>query len=174
MLISIIYLFFAIVLTACSNNNMEDMAHSHMILQGSSEVPVSLKVAEDPTYPVGSKAISEANHMGEMMKGVEVEIVGAYETAAYVTSYTPSNDHPRVENHKWIVHEEFVDVGDEPLQPGTEVKTTANHMMGMEGTVQEIISSEKTTVYMVNFTTADGQEAVNHKWLTEEELAPLE
>ncbi|MEN2768023.1 DUF1541 domain-containing protein [Ornithinibacillus xuwenensis] len=54
------------------------------------------------------------------------------------------------------------------------MKTTANHMMGMEGTVQEIISSEKTTVYMVNFTTADGQEAVNHKWLTEEELAPLE
>ncbi|MDL4840372.1 YdhK family protein [Aquibacillus rhizosphaerae] len=172
-LVSILFLFFVIVLSSCADE-MEEMDHSHMNLQGSSEVPEDLKVAENPTYPVGSKAISRADHMGEMMMGVEVEIVGAYETTAYVTSYTPSDEHPRVENHKWVVHEEFIDIGNETLQPGTEVKTTASHMMGMEGSFQEIVSSEETTVYMVDFMTTDGQEAINHKWVTEEELEPLE
>ncbi len=171
--ISIIFVLLMIVLSACNNDHSEEMDHSHMVMQGSDEVPDNLKVAENPTYPVGSKAISQADHMGEMMKGVDVEIVGAYETIAYVTSYTPSVDHPRVENHKWIVHEEFPNASEETLEPGTEIETTANHMMGMEGTVQEIISSEKTTVYMVDFTTTDDQEVVNHKWVTEEELEPL-
>ncbi|MDQ0230099.1 DUF1541 domain-containing protein [Metabacillus malikii] len=167
-------LVITIFLTACANQQMEEMDHSHMILQGSSDVPSDLKVAENPTYPVGSKAKSKTDHMGEMMMGVEVEIVGAYETTAYVTSYTPSdNAHPRVENHKWIIHEELIDVGEETLQRGEKAKTSANHMMGMEGTEQEIISSTETTVYMVNFTTPDGQKATNHKWLTEEELEPL-
>ncbi|WP_186580415.1 DUF1541 domain-containing protein [Aquibacillus kalidii] len=170
----IIILTSMLVLSACATNNKEEMDHSHMVMQGSGEVPENLKVAENPTYPVGTKAISQADHMGEMMEGVEVEIVGAYETTAYVTSYTPSDDHLRVESHKWIIHEELIDVGEDTLQPGAEVKTSANHMMGMEGTIQEIVSSEETTVYMINFKTEDGQKVVNHKWVTEDELKPVE
>ncbi|MBB6451635.1 hypothetical protein HNQ94_000056 [Salirhabdus euzebyi] len=165
-----------IVLSACTphEEHSHDHDHHHIVMEGSPEVPEDLKVAENPTYPVGSKAISKADHLGEMMMGVEVEIVGAYVTTAYITSYDPSDDHPRVENHKWVVHEEFVNVGEETLEPGAEVETTANHMYGMEGTVQEIDSSVETTVYMVNFTTTDGHEVTNHKWVTEEELEPLE
>ncbi|MCT2536699.1 YdhK family protein [Aquibacillus koreensis] len=162
-----------IFLVACGNTHMEEMDDSHhMVMQGSGEVPEDLQVAKDPTYPVGNKAMSKADHMGEMMMGVEVEIVGAYETTAYITSFTPKG-HPRIENHKWIIQEEIIDAGEEKLEPGAEVETTADHMMGMKGSTQEIIDSKETTVYMVDFTTVDGHEVTNHKWVIEEELEPI-
>ncbi|MBM4764632.1 YdhK family protein [Bacillus sp. B15-48] len=157
-----------------SEEEMEEMDHSHMDMSSSGEVPEGLKVAENPTYPVGSKAIIQDAHM-EGMKDAEATIAGAYETTVYTISYTPTTGGERVENHKWVIHEELIDAGDAPLAPGTEVKTDASHMQGMEGAAVEIDSAEETTVYMVDFTTTTGGEEVrNHKWVTEAELSPVE
>jgi hypothetical protein len=169
-----------LVLGACSNDNdpntentekTEDMDHSDMNHSSSGEVPEGLKVAENPTYVVGSKAIIETGHM-EGMKGAEATIVDAYDTTAYAISYTPTNGGEKVENHKWVIHEEIPDVGEEPLEPGTEVTIDASHMTGMDGATAEIDSVEQTTVYMIDFTpTTGGEEVKNHKWVTESELS---
>src|SRR3954471_11402869 len=157
-----------------SEKDMDGMDHSNMDMSSSGEVPEGLKAAENPTYPEGSKAIIQSDHM-EGMKGAEATIVGAYDTTVYTVSYTPTTGGERVENHKWVIHEELIDAGEAPLAPGTEVKTEASHMEGMEGATVEIDSAEQTTVYMVDFTTTTGGEEVkNHKWVTESELSPTE
>ena len=157
-----------------NTEDMEGMDHGNMDMSSSGEVPEGLKSAENPTYPVGSKAIIQDAHM-EGMKGAEATIVGAYDTTVYTISYTPTTGGERVENHKWVIHEELIDAGDAPLEPGTKVKTEASHMEGMEGATVEIDSAEQTTVYMVDFTTTTGGEEVkNHKWVTESELSPAE
>nr|WP_254771319.1 YdhK family protein [Psychrobacillus sp. OK028] len=147
------------------------MDHSNMDMSGSGEVPEGLKVAENPTFKVGSHAIIEADHM-EGMKGAEAKIVGAYDTTVYTVSYTPTTGGKRVENHKWVIHEELGEPQSAPLEPGTEVILTAEHMKGMEGATAEIDSAEGTTVYMVDFTSTTGEKVTNHKWVTESELAP--
>ena len=178
-----------VVLGACSNNeetqptnketenvnqaNTEEMDHSNMDMSSSGEVPEGLKEAENPKYPVGSKAIIQSDHM-KGMKSAEATIVGAYDTTVYTVSYTPTTGGERVEDHEWIIHEELMDPGAEPLEPGAEAKTEAVHMEGMAGAPLEIDSAEQTTVYMVDFTTTDGEKVTNHKWVTESELSPAE
>ena len=150
----------------------EDMDHSNMDMSSSGEVPEGLKVAENPTYEVGSQAIIESDHMAGM-KGAQATIVGAYDTTVYTISYIPTTGGERVENHKWVIHEELQNAGEAPLEPGTEVIVNADHMEGMDGATAEIDSAEKTTVYMVDFTpTTGGEEVKNHKWVTESELSP--
>lgn len=138
---------------------------------GSSNVPEGLKVSENPKFEVGGQAIIESHHM-EGMKGAIATIVGAYDTTVYTISYTPTDGGEKVENHKWVIHEEIQDAGDEPFKPGSEVKIIAEHMEGMDGVTAEIDSAKATTVYMVDFTTTDGEEVTNHKWVTESELSP--
>jgi hypothetical protein len=148
------------------------MDHSKMNHSGSDEVPEGLKEAENPTYKVGSQAILKTDHM-EGMNGAEATIVGAYETTAYVVSYTPTTGGERIENHKWVIHEEIENAGDETFEPGTEVIINADHMEGMKGATAVIDSAEATTVYMVDYTpTNGGEEVKNHKWVTESELSP--
>ncbi|MGE7980426.1 YdhK family protein [Psychrobacillus sp. NPDC093200] len=154
-----------------SGESMEGMDHSNMDMSGSGEVPDGLKVAENPTFEIGSQAILETDHMSGM-KGAEATIVGAYDTSVYVISYTPTTGGKRVENHKWVIQEEIKNAGDQPLKPGTEVTIEADHMAGMEGANAEIDSSEATTVYMVDYiSTTDGEAVTNHKWVTESELS---
>lgn len=160
--------------TEDTDKNMEGMDHSSMNMSSSGEVPEGLKVAENPTYEVGSKAIIEADHMAGM-KGAEATIVGAYDTTVYTISYTPTTGGEKVENHKWVIHEELQDAGEAPLEPGTEVTVNAEHMDGMDGATAEIDSAKETTVYMVDFTlTTGGEEVTNHKWVTESELSSAE
>lgn len=157
-----------------TNEDMEGMDHSNMDMSSSGEVPEGLKTAENPKYEVGSKAIITDAHM-EGMKGAEATIVSAYDTTVYTISYTPTTGGERVENHKWVIHEELQDAGEAPIEPGTEVTVNADHMEGMEGVTAEIDTAEKTTVYMVDFTpTTGGEEIKNHKWVTESELSPAE
>ncbi len=154
--------------------NMEEsngMDHSNMDISGSGEVPDDLKVTENPTFEVGSQAIIETDHM-EGMKGAEATIVGAYDTTVYSVSYTPTTGGERVENHKWVIHEELGEPQSAPIEPGTELILTAEHMEGMEGATAEIDSAEETTVYMVDFTSTTGEKVINHKWVTESELSP--
>ncbi|USK87064.1 DUF1541 domain-containing protein [Peribacillus asahii] len=155
-----------------NTEKMEGMDHSKMNMSGSGEVPEGLKVAENPTYEVGSQAIIQESHMPGM-KGAKATIVGAYDTTVYTVSYTPTTGGERVENHKWVIHEELQNVGKSPLEPGTEVTINADHMEGMDGATAEIDSAEETTIYMVDFTpTIGGAEVKNHQWVTESELSP--
>lgn len=158
-----------------ANNNESEQEDTDVKMEmnhsGSGEVPENLKVAENPTYKVGSEAIIKTEHM-EGMDGAVATIVSAYDTTAYAISYTPVTGGERVENHKWVIQEEIKDADDETLGQGTEVTIEADHMEGMEGATAEIDSAEKTTVYMIDYTpTTGGEKVTNHKWVTESELS---
>lgn len=176
-----------LVLSACSNNGNDTAAnqneeknsesdhsgmdHSGMNMSGSGEVPEGLEEAENPAFPVGSTAIITEAHMPGM-EGAEATIVGAYDTTVYTISYDPTDGGERVEDHKWIIHEEIADRQEEPYEAGAEIKVEAEHMEGMEGATAVIDSAEQTTVYMVDFTLKEsGEEVTNHKWVTESELS---
>lgn len=149
----------------------EDMGHGDMDHSSSGEVPEGLAEAESPIFEVGSQAIMSADHMPGM-DGAEATIVGAYDTAVYALSFTPTSGGEPVENHKWVIHEELEDAGDMPLSAGDQAVIAADHMEGMDGATATIDSAEETTVYMVDFTTTDsGEEVTNHKWVTESELS---
>ena len=55
---------------------------------------------------------------------------------------------------------------------GSKAIIESDHMKGMNGATAEIDSAEATTVYMVDFTTTDGEKVTSHKWVTESELSP--
>ncbi|QTD43175.1 YdhK family protein [Sporosarcina sp. Te-1] len=149
----------------------QESSHHEMDHTGTGNVPNTLQVAADPTYPVGSEAIVQADHM-EGMKGAVATIAGAYETTAYEVTYTPVDGGKKVPNHKWVIQEEIKDAGDQPLADGTEVTIEADHMKGMKGAKGVIDSSVKTTVYMIDYTpTTGGEPVTNHKWVTEDELS---
>ncbi len=150
------------------------MDHSAEEMSSSGEVPDELEEAENPTFEVGSQAIIVAEHM-QGMDGAEATISGAFTTTVYTVSFTPTDGGEPVEDHKWVIHEELENPDDAPLEPGTEVVLEADHMSGMEGATATIDSAEETTVYMVDFITTDTEEEVQyHKWVTEEELEPVE
>lgn len=178
-IIGMVALLTAITFSACSGNTSpkEESTQNHsmeMDHSGSGEVSGDLKEAENPTYKVGDKVKIKEAHM-EGMEGAEATIVGAYDTTVYAISYTPSDGGERVENHKWVIHEEINEAGEEPFEPGAEVTIDADHMKGMDGVTAVIDSAEKTTVYMIDFTlTTNGEKVTNHQWVTESELAPIE
>lgn len=149
-----------------SLDNMEGMDHS-----SDGSVPESLVEAENPTFPVGSEAIIEADHM-KGMKGAIATIVSAFDTTAYSINYTPTNGGEKVMDHKWVIHEELEDPAPAPLEKGIEVTVLADHMKGMEGAKAEIESAKETTVYMIDYVpTTGGDEVTNHKWVVEDELS---
>lgn len=149
-----------------------DTDHAGMDHSSSGEVPEELEEAENPTYPVGSEATINADHMGGM-DGAVAAITGAFDTTVYMVSYTPTTGGEPVEDHKWVIHEELENPGEETLNPGDEVVLNTDHMEGMDGATATIDSAEQTTVYMVSYTdTETGQEVTHHKWVTEDELSP--
>ena len=154
-----------------SVDTSEEIDHSTMNHSSSGEIPATLKKAENPKFPVGSTAIITDGHM-DGMKGAQATIVGAYNTTAYVISYEPTSGGKRIEKHKWVIHEELIDPQEAPLAPGTEVKTDAAHMEGMKNATVRIDEAVQTTVYMVDYTSTNGEAVTNHKWVTEEELSP--
>lgn len=175
-----------ISLSGCGNNTSpendaninketrhKETNHVNMNHSGSGVIPEGLKTEKNPTYKVGSKAIIKEAHM-EGMEGAEATIVGAYDTIVYTISYTPTTGGKRVENHKWVIHEEIKDAGEEPFETGAEVTVNASHMEGMKDVTAEIDSAERMTVYMVDFTpTDDSKKVTNHMWVTENELASI-
>ncbi|MDN4492586.1 YdhK family protein [Ureibacillus aquaedulcis] len=185
----IVLLATGLTLSACSgdNNNQEathDMAkhdmeeadtmdHSKMNHSSDGTIPSGLKEAASPTFPVGSKALIETDHM-DGMKGAEATIVGAFDTTAYIVSYTPTNGGEPVTNHKWVIQEELEVDTNEPLEPGAQATMDADHMEGMQGAKATIDSAVETTVYMVDYTSTNGEKVKNHKWVTESELSAIE
>jgi len=148
------------------------MDHSSMDHSSDGQTPHGLIEAANPKFPVGSKAIIQANHM-EGMQGAEATVVGAYNTIVYTVSYTPKSGGEPVSNHKWVIHEEFEAPGAKRLQPGDKATINANHMEGMQGALATIDSANETTVYMVDYTANSGEQVTNHKWVTESELAEI-
>lgn len=159
---------------ADSDNQVEmdqEMDHGEMDHSSSGEVPEGLAEAQNPTFPVGSQAVMNADHMPGM-DGAQATIAGAYDTTVYALSFTPTTGGEPVENHKWVIHEELENPGDAPLSPGDEAVIAADHMEGMDGATATIDSAETTTVYMVDFKTTDtNEEVTNHKWVIESELS---
>ncbi len=183
-------IFTALTLTACGEDadtssdeaqttepqseESSGMEHSADEMSSSGEVPDDLEEADDPKFEVGSTAIIQADHMSGM-DGAEATISGAFDTTVYTVSYIPTNGGDKVEDHKWVIHEELEEPGDAPLEQGDEVVMTAQHMVGMKGAEATIDSAEQTTVYMVDFKTTDTNEEVkNHKWVVESELTSPE
>lgn len=155
-----------------SSNMME--GHEGMNHAGTSDVPEGLKEALNPTYPVGSKAIIHADHMPGMNEA-EATISGAFDTTVYTITYTPLNGGKKVENHKWVIHEEIENATNDSYQAGDEVIINAEHMEGMDDVTATIDSAEETTVYMVDYQdTETGEDVTYHKWVTESELSQVE
>ncbi|RYI28449.1 DUF1541 domain-containing protein [Bacillus infantis] len=199
--LAILIFTLTLILAACSSNNPDNtsednggnstehhqsgqsageqedhtgMDHSEMDHSGSGEIPQSMKEAENPKYKVGSKVIIEEGHMPGM-QGAEATVAAVYDTTVYTVSYDPVTGGDRIENHKWVVHEELQDSGEEPFEPGSEAIIEAEHMEGMKGAAAIIDTAEQKTVYVINFTPKDGgAEVKNHLWVTEEELSSAE
>lgn len=155
-------------------SSMEESDMGHMMHDDSGEIPDGLEDAQNPTYAVGDTVILESGHMPGM-EGAEATIVGAFDTVAYEVSYDPTNGEERVENHKWVVHEEIAEAEDTALEPDSEVTLEATHMEDMQGATATIDAVNETTVYMIDYQPTDGSDNVkNHKWVTEDEVAPTE
>ncbi len=155
--------------TENSENDQSGMDHS-----GSGEVAEGLEEAKNPAFEVGRDVIVNSDHM-DGMNGAAGTVVGAYDTTVYSVSYTPKTGGEEIKNHKWVIHEELENAGDQPYKTGDEVVLMADHMKGMNGAKATIDTAEETTVYMIDFTPTSGGDVVkNHKWVTEEELTPEE
>jgi len=164
----------AIIMGSCTANNDNETDHNHTDEEhthtGTAELPEGLELAAEPKFIDGSQVTILADHM-KGMKDAEGTVLSSYDTIAYEVSYTPVGGGEMVHNHKWVVQEEIKDAGNEKLAPGTEVTLEADHMEDMKGAEAVIDAAVETTVYMVDYTPANGGEKVtNHKWLTEDEL----
>lgn len=135
----------------------------------SGKVPLDLKVADNPAFPVGSKVKIYANHM-DGMEGAEGVVVGAYDTTAYSVSFRPTDGGEEVKHYKWVIHEELEGASGDPMEPGRELVINTEHIPGMRGASATIETAEEGPVYMVDFTTTTGEEVKNYKWLVEGEL----
>ncbi|MGV3016226.1 YdhK family protein [Rothia sp. 88186D007BW] len=141
--------------------------HAHHPADGGA-APAGIIEAANPTYPVGTEVILDADHMSGM-EGATATVVGAYQTYTYSVNYTPTDGSEAVTDHKWVVQEELADAGSERLADGAPVTIEAEHMDGMKGAEGTVESSTDETVYMVDFT-AGGMTMKNHKWVTESEI----
>lgn len=57
---------------------------------------------------------------------------------------------------------------DPKFKVGTQAVIVADHMQGMDGAT--IVGAFDTTVYTVSYTTPEGEEVKNHKWVIHEEI----
>lgn len=132
------------------------------------EAPKGMAEAVNPKFKVGDSVKIDAEHMPGM-EGAIGTVTGVYSTTAYEVNYDPTDGSPRVEDHKWVVHEELDNPGDAPLAEDTPIVIEAEHLKGMKGAHGTVEDAESTNVYMVDFD-ANGTHFTNHKWVTEDEL----
>lgn len=171
----------ALFLAGCATDTEQDAtdeqptaspAEEHAHNPDGGPAPQDLAQAEGPTYPEGTTVELTADHMPGM-QGSEATITGAFETATYSVTYTPTDESEPVVDHKWVIHEELADPATPPLADGTEVVLDADHMEAMDGAEATIESSTEETVYMVD-ATIEGTELTNHKWVVESEIQPAD
>lgn len=179
---------FAMSLAACSLSEKEtarDMDHGKMSMSSNQQtksssmemnhesvIPVTMKKATKPMFPVNTKVILKADHM-EGMKGAKGEVVEAFDTIAYAVSFRPlSGSDEVITNHKWVVDEEITPRG---AKVGDRVNIQANHMTGMMGADGAVDSAKKTVAYVVDYQPTTGGALIrDHLWMTEDELVKAE
>lgn len=144
--------------------------HEHDHPEDGGPAPAGIEEAENPTYPVGEEVILTADHMPGM-DGAPATVSGAFKTYTYAVTYTPTDGGDPVVDHKWVVHEELDNVGEERLADGATAVINAEHMSGMKGAEATIVSSTDETVYMVDIDT-DEMTMKRHKWVVESEIQP--
>ena len=163
-----------LIISACNNDETKDSEestghHAHMNHEmDGGEAPKGMKAATNPTFPLDSEVIVNADHMPGM-KDAEGKVTGAFDTTTYSVTYT-SSEGEKVENHKWVVQEELKNA-EQAYEAGDTVELLASHMEGMKGSEATIETVETETVYMIDLTTTDGKEMKNHKWVLESELS---
>lgn len=59
---------------------------------------------------------------------------------------------------------------DPKFKVGTQAVIVADHMQGMDGATATIVGAFDTNVYTVSYTTPEGEEVKNHKWVIHEEI----
>jgi len=111
----------------------------------SRSVPEGLEEGESPTYEVDSIAIIEDDHRRcEGCRSNYSSCIRHYGIYCFVNS---NNWGKQVENHKWVIHDEIKEAGDDPFQTGSEVVIEAGHMEGMKGANAQIDSGKDDCVY---------------------------
>lgn len=191
---SIVVAFIAVLaLGGCSRNNssshsMSSSSHmmdsSQMMSSSSGQMssdsmemdhnrheakPENMTAAKDPKFAVGDQVKVTDAHM-DLMKGVTATVTGVYDTTLYQVTFTPENSHMQMKNHKWVVTEEIKGNGN--YKKGDKVTLEADHMKGMKGQKASITGVHEGPAYMINFKPNDGSEKfVNHKWVSENEIA---
>lgn len=148
----------------------DDAMSGHEHAMDGGQPPKGITKEADPKFAVGAEVVLTADHMPGM-DGADATIAGAFDTATYSVSYTPTDGGEPVEDHKWVVQEELENPGEAPLKDGTEVTLEADHMPGMKGAKATIEGSTDETVYMVDVKTED-MTMKNHKWVVESEIKP--
>jgi len=139
-----------------------------------SPAPEDAVEAENPKYPVGSQARIVDAHM-QMMNGAVATISGAYDTTLFTITFTPEGSDQPIQDHKWVIQEEVETEDGSPAEVGDTVTIHADHMAGMQGQQGEITGKQEGPAYMVDFQPTNGSEPfTNHKWVSENELQPLE
>lgn len=159
----------AIVLTlALAGRAFAHEAMEHMAMTPTENLPV----AADPAYPPDTGLILLHDHMPGM-KGAAARVSGAFDTVLYAIDYTRSDTGEKVENHRWVIHEEIQGNSEKPYVVGDKVTLLPGHIssMGGEGVLAEISEVLPGVAYMVDFLPTDGSEPVlNHQWMSEDEL----
>ena len=145
--------------------------HMSMEHNRNEDKPENMTEAQAPKFPVGSKVIVTDAHM-DLMKDVEAEVTGAYDTTLYIVTYGEGDN--KIEDHKWVVHEE-IEGDKETYKIGDEVTLKAKHMEGMEGEAATITGMFRGPAYMISFEPNDDSEPfTNHKWVSETEISSLD
>ncbi|MFB4213466.1 DUF1541 domain-containing protein [Shouchella sp. JSM 1781072] len=134
-------------------------------------VPEQLAVADEPAFPIGSKAIIKSDELPGMQYAVAT-IKGAYDTTAYEIQYTLADGSDQM-TYKWVLAEEFLEFRDEPFKNGELVQVDPDALPDLNGANVQIVDHQETTVYMVDFISTSKEEIENFKWVSEEDLQPL-
>lgn len=156
--------------TAESHSGHDMAEHQHS--EDGGAPPAGIEPARHASFKVGDEVVVNADHMPGM-KGTTATVVGAFDTTTYAVTYTPTDGSPEVREHRWVVHEELENPGDQPLPNGSSVVLTAEHMHGMKGADATIDYSTDEPVYMVDIE-SEAMTQKNHKWVTESELSARE
>ncbi|MED4128167.1 DUF1541 domain-containing protein [Shouchella miscanthi] len=136
----------------------------------SDEVPPHLEAVENPTYPVGSKAIILYDAIPGMAYAVAT-IKGAYETTAYEVQYEAAS-HSEPLHYKWIIHEDINSDGETSIENEAFVQLNTS-IPPLNGERVKIVDQRETTVYMIDFISNSKEDVQNFKWVTEEDLKPI-
>lgn len=149
------------------NKGMRRMKMSHL-----ANIPKGLKLSKYAKYKKNTPVIIKANHM-KGMYNAKGKVDGGYYTHLYMINYRSTINHKLVKNHKWVITKELRPTyKGEKFTKGAKVISKANHMPGMYNAKATIKAIMHGPAYMIDYSPSKDETIVNHKWVTQDELAP--